>query len=42
MDKGRGQEGEDENGDSSMEAYTLTYIKQLANGNFLYDSVNSN
>ena len=30
------------NGDSSMEIYTLTYVKQRASGNLLYDSQNSN
>ena len=28
--------------ESSMEAYTLTYVKQIANGNLLYDTGNSN
>jgi len=29
MDKGRGEEGEGEmNGESSMEAYTLTYVNR--------------
>ena len=44
MDKGsRGVEGEGEtNGEGSTEAYTLTYVKQVANGNLLYDSGNSN
>ena len=30
------------NGDSSMEAHTLPYVKQIANGNLLYDSGNPN
>ena len=30
------------NGESIMEAYTLTYVNQIANGDFLYDSENSN
>ena len=30
------------NGESSMEAYTLTYVKQIASENLLYDSGNSN
>ena len=30
------------NGESSMEAYTLPYVKQIANGNLLYDLENSN
>ena len=37
------EEGEGEmSGESSMEAYTLTYVKQIANGNLLYDTGNSN
>ena len=28
------------NGESSMEAYTLPYVKQIAKGSFLYDSEN--
>ena len=28
------------NGESSMETYTLPYVKQIANGNLLYDSGN--
>ena len=43
MDKGGEEEGEDEmNGESNMEAYTLTHVKQIAHGNLLYDSGNSN
>ena len=43
MDKHKGEEGGGEiNGERSMEAYTLTYVKQTANGNLLYDSENSN
>ena len=35
MDKGCGKEGEGElNGESSMEAYTLSYVKQIGNGNY--------
>ena len=35
MDKSEGEEGEGEmNGESIMEAYTLTYLKQIANGDF--------
>ena len=30
------------NGESSMETYTLTYVKEIASGNLLYDSRNSN
>jgi len=30
------------NGDSSMETYTLPYVKQIVNGNLLHDSGNSN
>ena len=37
------EEGEGEmNGESGMDAYTLPYVKQIANGNLLYDSGNSN
>ena len=36
--QGRGEEGEGEvNGGSSMQAYTLPYVKQIASGNLLYD-----
>ena len=44
MDKGwGGEEGEGEmNGENSMEAYTLPYVKQIANGKLLYDSENAN
>ena len=43
MDMGGGEEGEGEtNGESSVEAYTLPYVKQIANGNLLYDSGTSN
>ena len=39
MDKSEGEEGEGEmNGESIMEAYTLPYVKQRANGNFMYNS----
>ena len=42
-DKGQWEEGEGEiNGEGSMEAYTPPYIKQIVNGNFLYDSGNPN
>jgi len=41
-EKGEGEEGEGEmSGENIMEAYTLTYVKQIANGDFLYDSENS-
>ena len=30
------------NGESSMETYTLPYVKQIASGNLLYNSGNSN
>ena len=34
-EKSEGEEGEGEmNGESIMEAYTLTYLKQIANGDF--------
>ena len=36
--KGKGGMG----GDSSVETYTLLYVKQTASGNFLYDSGNAN
>ena len=36
---GEGEGGMD--GESSMETYTLPYVKQTANGNLLYDSRNS-
>ena len=37
-EKGGEEEGEGEmNGESIMEAYTLTYVEQKANGDFLYD-----
>ena len=29
------------NGESSMKTYVLPYVKQIASGNFLYDSGNS-
>ena len=42
-DTGSGEEGEGEmNGESNVEAYTLPYVKQMANGNLLFDSGNSN
>ena len=37
-----GEEEGEMNGESSMEAYTLQYVKQIAKGSFLYDSENSN
>ena len=43
MDTGSGEEGEGKtNGESGIEAYTLPYIKYIANGSLLYDSRNSN
>ena len=37
-EKGGGEEGEGEiNGESIVEAYTLTHVEQKANGDFLYD-----
>ena len=43
MDTGSREEGEGKtNGESRMEAYTLPYVKQIASGNLLYDSGNSN
>ena len=42
-DTGSGEKGEGEmNGESNVEAYTLPYVKQMANGNLLFDSGNSN
>jgi len=41
--EGWGEEGDGEtSGERSMEAYTLPYVKQIASGNLLYDSGNSN
>ena len=37
---GEGESGM--NGESSMETYTLPYVKQIANGNLLYDVGSSN
>ena len=38
-----GEEEEGEmNGEGIMEAYTPPYVKQIASGNLLYDSENSN
>ena len=43
MDMGSGEEGEGKtNGESRMEAYTVTHVKQTVSGNLLYDSGNSN
>ena len=43
VETGSGEEGEGKtHGESSMEAYTLPYVKQIASGNLLYDSGNSN
>ena len=43
MDKGGGEEGEDEmNGESNMETYTLQYVKQISSRNLLYGSGDSN
>ena len=47
QDTGGGGVGEGEgkgegNGESSLEAYTLPYVTQTANGNLLYGSGNSN
>ena len=42
VDTGVG-EGEDEmNGESSMETYTLPYVKQIASGNLLHNRGGSN
>ena len=39
----QGQEGQGEtNGEKSMEAYKLPYVKQVVNGNLPCDSENSN
>ena len=40
MGQGEGESGM--NGESSMESYTLPYFKQIASGNLLYNSGNSN
>ena len=40
--KERVGEWREQHGDSSMKTYTLTYVKQIASGNLLYDSGNSN
>ena len=43
MDTPAGEEGEGEMyGESSMEAYTLPYVKEIANGSLLCDSGNAN
>ena len=43
MDTGMGEEGEGgRNGESNMEVYILPYVKEMASGNLLYDSGNSN
>ena len=43
MDIGGGEEGEGEtNGESSVEAHTLPYVKQIANENLQCESGNSN
>ena len=43
MDTPAGEEGEGEMyGESSMEAYTLPYVKEIANGSLLCDSRNAN
>ena len=39
---GLGEGGAEAKGESSKEAYTLPYIKQTTNGNWLHDSGNSN
>ena len=42
-DMGRGEEEEGgTNEETGMEAYTLPCVKQIASGNLLYDSGNSN
>ena len=43
MDAGVGEEGQGGmNGEKSMEASTIQYVKQRASGNLVYDSGNSN
>ena len=37
-----GEEKSGMNGESSMETYTLPYVKQITSGNLLYDSGKSN
>ena len=42
-DTGSEVEGTGEtNGENSLEVYTLTSVKQITNGNLLYDSGNTN
>ena len=42
-DKGQGEEGDGEmNGETSMDAYTLTYVNRQPTGSAVYDSGNSN
>ena len=40
--RGLGVEEGGTNGETSMETYTLPYVKQIASGNLMYDSGNSN
>jgi len=42
MHVGSGEEGEGGMNRENMETYTLPYVKEIANGNLLYDSRNSN
>ena len=42
MNTGRGNTEGGTNGESSMETYTLPYVKQIASGNLLYDSGRAN
>ena len=42
MDTGGGEGKGGTDGESSMETYTLPYVKYIASVNFLYDSRNSN
>ena len=43
VDKGKGEEGEGEmNEESSMDAYTLPHVEQMASGNLQYDAGSSN
>ena len=43
MDTSSEVEGKGEmNGENSLEAYILTYVKEITNGNLLYDAGSSN
>ena len=42
MDTGGGEGEGGMDGESSMETYTLPYVKQITNSNLIYDSGNPN